>query len=84
MAITSTVYGASGELVFLVGAGVQLLVSAIVESAICALYVCYAEDPNALAMVHPQLYASFVHANPTVPLPNAPIFQPTRSGRADV
>jgi hypothetical protein len=59
-------------LVFLIGAGVQLLVSAVVESAICALYVCYAEDPNALASVNPQLYAAFVHANPTVPLPRAP------------
>ena len=60
-------------LVFLIGAGVQLLVSAVVESAVCALYVCYAEDPNALSTVHPQLYAAFVHANPTVPLPGEPL-----------
>jgi hypothetical protein len=71
-------------LVFLIGAGVQLLVSAVVESAICALYVCYAEDPNALATVHPQLYASFVHANPTVPLPAAAPLAPAPGERAEV
>lgn len=71
-------------LVFAIGAGIQLLVSAVVESAVCALYVCYAEDPNALATVHPQLYASFVHANPTVPLPGAPILPAMHGGRTAV
>lgn len=59
-------------LVFFIGAGAQLLVSAVVESAVTALYVCYAEDPNALATVHPQLYATFVNANHNVPVPTAP------------
>jgi len=58
-------------LVFFIGAGAQLLVSAVVESAVTALYVCYAEDPNALATVNPQLYATFVNANHNVPVPGA-------------
>eukprot|EP00304_Pavlova_gyrans_P002454 CAMPEP_0206046614 /NCGR_PEP_ID=MMETSP1466-20131121/19095_1 /ASSEMBLY_ACC=CAM_ASM_001126 /TAXON_ID=44452 /ORGANISM="Pavlova gyrans, Strain CCMP608" /LENGTH=552 /DNA_ID=CAMNT_0053421595 /DNA_START=51 /DNA_END=1707 /DNA_ORIENTATION=- len=58
-------------LVFMIGAGAQLLVSSVVESAVSALYVCYAEDPNALATVNPELYACFVNANHAVPLPAA-------------
>jgi len=50
-------------IVFLIGAGAQLLVSSVVESAVSALYVCYAEDPNALASVNPELYACFVNAH---------------------
>jgi len=45
---------------FAIGYGSISLVSAIVESGVCALYVCYAENPTPLASINPSLYSLFI------------------------
>jgi len=45
---------------FAIGYGAVSLVSAVIEAGVCALYVCYAEDPNPLANTNPALYSLFI------------------------
>jgi len=45
---------------FAIGYTSTSLVSSVVESGVCALYVCYAEDPEPLAAVKPELYHLFL------------------------
>ena len=70
---------------FLIGYGSVSLVSSVVESAVCALFVCFAEDPTPLAAIDAQLLALFSSTPPPggashVP-PPAPLgeYDPTRA-----
>jgi hypothetical protein len=40
--------------------GTVSLTSSVIEAAVCALYVCYAEDPTPLAAINPTLYSLFI------------------------
>ena len=45
---------------FAIGYACVSLVVGVLEAAVCALYVCYAEDPTPLASVNTNLYALFI------------------------
>ena len=47
---------------FAIGYGSVALTSSVVEAGVCALYVCYAEDPSPLSAINPELYALFISA----------------------
>ena len=49
---------------FLIGHGSVSLVSSVVESGVCALYVCFAEDPTPLAALDERLNVLFSTAPP--------------------
>jgi len=52
---------------FAIGYASISLVSSVVEAGVCALYVCYAEDPSPLAAVNASLYSLFI-SQPSMPV----------------
>jgi hypothetical protein len=44
---------------FLIGFAMTLICMEVVQSAVCALFVCFAEDPQALNDTKPEVYAKF-------------------------
>jgi len=55
----ATAFGVMG---FVIGFFLCMTVLNVVRSAVITLFVCYAEDPNALKVNHPQVYNQFEQA----------------------
>jgi hypothetical protein len=55
---------------FFIGHASVSIVSSVIESAVCALYVCFAEDPTPLSAIDPQLSLLFSTAPPPVGTPD--------------
>ena len=55
---------------FFIGHASVSIVSSVIESAVCALYVCFAEDPSPLSAIDPQLSLLFSTAPPPVGTPD--------------
>ena len=55
---------------FFIGHGSVSIVSSVIESAVCALYVCFAEDPSPLSAIDPQLSLLFSTAPPPIGTPD--------------
>jgi len=55
----ATAFGVIG---FVVGFFLCMTVLNVVRSAVVTLFVCYAEDPNALNVNHPEIYSKFEQA----------------------
>jgi hypothetical protein len=46
----------------LVGVGISICAMEVIESSVCACFVCYCEDPEALQRTKPQIYLKFTNA----------------------
>jgi hypothetical protein len=46
----------------LIGFALALVLSTVLESAVSTIFVCFAEDPQALAEVHPELSQELIAA----------------------
>jgi len=46
----------------LVGMGISMCAMEVIESSVCACFVCYCEDPEALQRTKPLIYAKFTNA----------------------
>lgn len=53
---------AGGFLAFLVGFGMCMIVTGVIDSAVSTVFVCFAEHPDALAATHPEHLNNLVRA----------------------
>jgi len=51
-----------GVVGLLVGMGISICAMEVIESSVCACFVCYCEDPEALQRTKPQIYLKFTNA----------------------
>jgi hypothetical protein len=47
---------------FIVGTSMCAVVMTVIDSAVCTVYVCFAEDPTALSATHPAAHHELMSA----------------------